>query len=275
MQAEKVWQLYQRVRQERPLVHCITNVVTVTDCANILLAAGASPTMAHHPEEVAEVTGGCRSLVCNLGATESLEAMVNAAGAAVRLSHPIVLDPVGVSGSGFRRAKCFELLEEFPVTCIRGNLSEIRALMENTGTAAGVDADVRDGVTEENLMRISREIMGFAGERHCMVIASGKIDIVTDGRTVYSVRNGDPMMAQITGSGCMSSALLGAYLGVEVSAEAAASACAVMGICGEIAGVRTRELGGGTMTFHQLLIDACSVLTEGDVQSRVLVRKEK
>lgn len=275
MDAEKVWQLYQRVRQERPLVHCITNVVTVTDCANILLAAGASPTMAHHPMEAAEVTGGCRSLVCNLGATESLEAMVNAGRAAAGIPHPIVLDPVGVSGSGFRRAKCFELLEEFPVTCIRGNLSEIRALMENAGTVAGVDADVRDGVTEENLSRISREIMEFAGERHCMVIASGRIDIVTNGRTVYSVRNGDSMMAQITGSGCMSSALLGAYLGVETSVEAAASACAVMGICGEIAGAKTRAQGGGTMTFHQLLIDACSVLREEDVQKRILVQKEK
>ena len=138
-----------------------------------------------------------------------------------------------------------------------------------------LDADVRDGVTEENLSRISREIMEFAGERHCMVIASGRIDIVTDGRIVYSVRNGDPMMAQITGSGCMSSALLGAYLGVEISVEAAASACAVMGICGEIAGAKTRAQGGGTMTFHQLLIDACSVLREEDVQTRILVREEK
>lgn len=251
------------------MVHCITNIVTATDCANILLAAGASPTMAHHPAEAAEVTSGCKSLVCNLGATESLEAMRCAGKEAARLSHPIVLDPVGVSGSGFRRAECFELLEEFPVTCIRGNLSEIRALMRNAGTAAGVDADVRDGVTEENLSRISQEIQDFAREQRCMVIASGRIDIVTDGWTAYSVRNGDSMMAQITGSGCMSSALLGAYLGVEASVEAATAACAVMGICGEIAGERTRKLGGGTMTFHQRMIDECSILTAEDVRVRM------
>ncbi len=265
MQAETVWQFCQRVRQERPLVHCITNMVTVTDCANILLAAGASPTMAHHPGEVAEVTAGCRSLVCNLGATESLEAMEHAGREAARLSHPIVLDPVGVSGSSFRRARCFELLAAFPVTCIRGNLSEIRALMENAETVAGVDADVRDGVTEENFSRISRAVRDFAKTQNCIVIASGRIDIVTDGNELYGIRNGSPEMARITGSGCMSSALLGAYLSVEPSVKAAAAACAVMGICGEIAAERTKDLGGGTMTFHQLLIDQCSVLTEDEV----------
>ena len=274
MQAENVWQLYQKVRQERPLVHCITNMVTATDCANLLLAAGASTTMAHHPEEAAGVTAACRSLVCNLGATESFEAMASAGREAARLSHPIVLDPVGVSGSDFRRAKCFELLETFPVTCIRGNLSEIRALMENAGTAAGVDADVKDGVTEENLSRICRGIRDFARERRCMVIASGRIDIVTDGRKVYSVRNGDPMMAQITGSGCMSSALLGAYLGVEPTLESAAVACGVMGVCGEIAGEKTRESGGGTMTFHQQMIDACSLLGKEKLQKRLRVWEE-
>ena len=133
-------ELYNKIQEERPIIHCITNAVTVNDCANILLAAGASPTMAHHPLEVEEITAGTKALVCNFGAIADYEAMEKAARVAGELGHAIVIDPVGVSGSSYRREKCQMLIENIHPTCIRGNYSEIRALMEHCSTATGVDS---------------------------------------------------------------------------------------------------------------------------------------
>ena len=133
-------ELYNKIQEERPIIHCITNAVTVNDCANILLAAGASPTMAHHPLEVEEITAGTKALVCNFGAIADYEAMEKAGRVADELGHAIVIDPVGVSGSSYRREKCQMLIENIHPTCIRGNYSEIRALMEHCSTATGVDS---------------------------------------------------------------------------------------------------------------------------------------
>lgn len=271
--AEKIWDIWMAIQEERPLVHCITNVVTVNDCANILLAAGASPTMAHHPLEAAEVTEGCRSLVCNLGATESFDAMVAAKKKALELGHPVVIDPVGVSGSSFRRSFCLELMGQAAPACIRGNLSEIKALATDSRTAAGVDAakgDMLNGGSMEETIELIRR---FAEERGTIVIASGETDLVSDGNRVFAVRNGSRMMAKITGSGCMSSALLGAFLSVENSLEAAAASCGVMGICGELARHRTREVRGGTGTYRTQLMDAVSMLKKAQVKE--LLRMEE
>lgn len=131
---EKVVEIYEKIQQKRPIIHCITNAVTVNDCANILLAAGASPTMAHHPCEVEEITAGTAALICNFGAISDYEAMKTAGKRAHALGHPIVIDPVGVSGSSYRREKCLELMKIIHPTCIRGNYSEIQALLHNCGT---------------------------------------------------------------------------------------------------------------------------------------------
>lgn len=263
--SEEIWKIWQKIQKERPLVHCITNIVTVNDCANILLAAGASPTMAHHPLEAAEVTEGCRSLVCNLGATESLDAMTAAGIRAREIGRPIVLDPVGASGSSYRRKLCLELIGKIHPSCIRGNFSEIRALAADQKTAAGVDAGRNDSVSPETLFRAGNLVQDFAKRTGALVIASGAIDLVSDGERAYSVYNGTPWMARITGCGCMSSALLGAFLAVEGTLESAVSSCAVMGICGEIAMKKTKDCGGGTGTFRVYLMDAVSLLTKKDL----------
>ncbi len=255
---EKMFEVAKKVRDVRPLVHCMTNHVTVNDCANIVLAAGASPTMAHHREEVEEVTQGCNSLVCNLGATDDYEAMLLAAQAATIVRHPIIIDPVGVGGSSFRRKQFVKLLEVAKPTCIRGNFSEIQALFWEQATVTGVDAGV-DTLSMEEKDCLVRD---FSSKIGCMVIASGATDMISDGNRCIHVSNGTPQMARITGSGCMSSALLGAYLAVENSLEAAAAACFAMGYCGELAEARTREQQGGTMTFRMLLTDEVSRLAE-------------
>lgn len=251
---DKIRELSIKIKEQRPLIHCITNHVTVNDCANILLAVGALPTMAHHSKEVEEVTQGCDSLVCNLGATDDYEAMLIAVKAAERSGHSIVIDPVGVGGSGFRREQFWKLTEVSHPACVRGNMSEIQALAHNKTIVTGVDA-AKDGLA---LAEKDRLVMEFSKKTGSIVVASGAIDIISDGTQCIHVSAGTPLMTKITGSGCMLSALIGAYLAVENSVEAVASACTIMGRCGEMAEQATRKCQGGTMTFRMLLIDEMS-----------------
>lgn len=263
--------LYMEIKKQHPVIHCITNTVTVNDCANILLAIGASPVMAHHPLEVAEITEGTSALICNMGAIADYEAMLAAGHRAKELGHAIVIDPVGVAGSSYRRAQCQALIQALRPTCIRGNYSELRALMQNRKTAAGVDAAPEDAVTT-NEQWIS-DLKAYARTEQMIVIASGETDIITDGTTVYLCHNGDPLMAKITGSGCMSSCLLGTFMGIEASLESAASCCAFMGIAGELAASRTHQWEGGTMTFRMKLIDAVSLMQTEELFSNIKVEK--
>lgn len=253
MTGNTIAEIYNRIQRERPIIHCITNAVTVNDCANILLAAGASPTMAHHPMEVEEITAGTKALVCNFGAIAEYEAMEKAGRVAEKLGHAIVIDPVGVSGSGYRREKCQALIEQIHPTCVRGNYSEIRALMEHCSTVTGVDAGDKSLDIEALKM--------YAESYHVIVVASGETDIITDGTTTYFCENGDAKMERITGSGCMSSVMLGAFLGMEPSVQSAAACCAFVGIAGELAAEKTDACGGGTMTFRNFLIDEVSLMT--------------
>ena len=270
--AEKIASLHQEIQNRRPLVQCITNAVTVNDCANILLAAGASPTMAHHPQEAAEISTGCNALVCNFGAIADYEAMKSAALMATRLGHPIVIDPVGVSGSTYRRTKCIELIKKagadcirvsaeasgkllsFDIEdCIRGNYSEIAALIKNDGTVVGVDAMQQQIDTQA--------MQEFARQNRLFLWASGETDILTDGERLWYCKNGDSLMARITGSGCMSSALLGAFLSIENSLESVAACCAFVGLAGELAAEKTAQAQGGTMTFRLQFIDTISLIS--------------
>ena len=262
---------YIEIKKQHPVIHCITNTVTVNDCANILLAIGASPVMAHHPLEVAEITEGPSALVCNMGAIADYEAMLAAGHRAKELDHPVIIDPVGVAGSSYRRTMCRSLIQSLRPTCIRGNYSELRALMQNRKTAAGVDAAPEDAVTT-NEQWIS-DLKAYARTEQMIVIASGETDIITDGMTVYLCHNGDPLMAKITGSGCMSSCLLGTFMGIEASLESAASCCAFMGIAGELAASRTHQWEGGTMTFRMKLIDAVSLMQTEELFSNIKVEK--
>lgn len=252
VEKEKIDEFLKQIRRQRPIVHCITNAVTVNDCANVLLAVGASPTMAHHPLEVEEITAGASALVCNFGAIGDYEAMTKAGETAHSLGHAIVVDPVGVAGSGYRREKCQAFVEMVHPTCIRGNYSEIRALMEHCNTVTGVDA--KDKNIDVEAMK------QYALKYKTILIASGKTDVITDGTKVMYCDEGDELMARITGSCCMSSVLLGAFLSVSPDIEGAAVGCSFMGLAGERAAEKTKNSGGGTMTFHHYLIDEISFM---------------
>lgn len=266
----KIDDLSKKIREQRPIIHCITNAVTVNDCANILLAAGASPTMAHHPLEVAEITEGAAALVCNFGAIADYEAMLAAGMRAHELHHAIIVDPVGVSGSTYRRNQCLDYIAAVRPTCIRGNYSEIKALLENCKTVTGVDAASEDQQADGRDALIY-EMEQYAAREQIILIASGEMDIITDGHKTYFCKNGDPLMARITGAGCMSSVMLGAFLGVDASVESAAACCAFMGIAGELAAERTHACRGGTMTFRDRLIDAVSLMDSENVETRTRI----
>lgn len=272
LNAPQIWNLVEQIQSNTPIIHCITNTITINDCANILLAIHAAPTMAHHPLEVEEITSGCQSLVCNLGAMDDFEAMKIAVKAASKLNHPIVVDPVGAGASKFRRDRFFELLQTAPVTCVRGNYSEIKALLLDSRTTVGVDAAPADLQSSE--LETAKMAAKLAKLIHCTVIVSGAVDLVSDGNQAYAVYNGDARMSRITGSGCMSSVLLGAFLSQsEFSLEAAAASCSIMGICGELAAAECEKRNGGTMTFRMLLIDALSTLKKEEVYQHAKVKK--
>ena len=255
-----------KIRERRPVVQCIANIVTAGDCANALLAIGASPTMAHHPDEMEDFAKISDALVLSMGATESLEAMFRAGraegAAGSRVRRPIVIDPVGCAASGFRRKKCWELIREVQPVCIRGNASEIKALVLDADTGRGVDdpEELRDTpAAEEDYVRRLSEMTG------AIVIASGATDYIAKAGCVKEVTGGTTLFRHITGSGCMMSSLLGAFMSISPSIESAAACCELMAAAGEAAERWARRdcaalPGTGTGSFHTRFFDALSLL---------------
>lgn len=252
------------VRDTAPLVQCITNFVTVNDCANIILAAGGSPTMAHDIREVEEAVAGVNALVCNLGAIGDVEAMLLAGKKANELGIPVVLDPVAAGVTTLRREASARLLSDLRFAVIRGNASEIKALAGGGSGGSGVDVSAADAVTEENLSQTVELARGLARRTGTVAAVSGAVDIVTDGEETILLRGGCPTMARITGSGCMLTALTGAFCAASPGRPlaAAAAAMAAMGVAGEAAEARRLQNGTGNATFRNDLIDAVFNLTE-------------
>lgn len=252
------------VRTRAPLVQCITNFVTVNDCANILLAAGASPTMAHDIREVEESVAGVQALVLNMGAIEDADAMVLAGKRANALGIPVVLDPVAAGVTALRREVAARLLREVRIAVIRGNASEIRAMASGEIGGSGVDVAAVDAVTEDNLPQAVALARSLARRTGGAVAISGPIDVIADGEHAALLRNGCATMSRITGSGCMVTTLAGAFCGALPSEpfRTACAALAAMGVCGEIAEARRLQNGTGNATFRTDLIDAVFNLTE-------------
>ncbi len=256
-------ELLRIVRERVPLVDCITNVVTVNDCANVLLAVGARPSMASHPLEIEEAASRASSLVCNLGALDKIDSMIAGGQSANRAGRPVILDPVAVGNTAFRRAECERLLDAVHFTAIRGNASEIRSLVRRESAGCGVDAEFSDVVTEKTLRRAVSMAQELAHERRTIVVLSGKLDIVSDGERTVILRGGCATMAKISGSGCMLTCLIAAFCGAapERPFEATCAAVAAMNAAGEIAEARRLENGTGNATFRTDLIDAVFNLT--------------
>lgn len=260
----------EKVRKAEPLVQCITNFVTVNDCANILLASGASPTMAMDIREVEEAVEKVQALVCNMGAIEHIDSMILAGKRANELGIPVVLDPVGAGGTALRRSAVKKLIQEVRFAAIRGNASEIKAIALGSCAGSGVDVSKEDIVSENSLEKDIEIFETLAKNIHTVIAVSGKIDVVTDGEQTILIRNGCMTMARITGSGCMVTTLIGAFCGAERedAFHAVCSAMTVMGIAGEVADQKRVEKKTGNATFRNDLIDAIFTMTEEEIKER-------
>lgn len=265
---EKMKQALHLVREKAPLVQCITNFVTVNDCANIILAAGGSPTMAMDVREVEEAVRDVSALVCNMGAIESIDAMLLAGKEANRLQIPVVLDPVAAGGTSLRRNAAAKLLENVQFSVIRGNASEIRSLAGETASGSGVDVSKADAVTAETLPAVIEMTKTLARKSGSVIAISGVWDIISDGEKTMVLKNGCAAMSRITGSGCMLTSLMGAFCGAlpENPFLAACTAMAVMGIAGEKAEQLRLQKGSGNATFRTDLIDSIFSMTETDLK---------
>ncbi len=252
-------QCIENVRKNVPLVHNITNYVTVNDVANVLLACGGSPIMSDEPMDVVDITTICGGLNINIGTLneKSIEAMHKAGKRAKELGHVILLDPVGAGASKLRTDTANALVAELSPTCIRGNISEIKTLALGSGTTKGVDADVADAVTEETLDGAVSFAKKFAKESGSIIAITGAIDLVSDGEKCFVIRNGRPEMGKITGTGCQLSGMMTAFLvaNPDNKMEAAAAAVCTMGLAGEI-GWENMQPADGNSTYRNRIIDA-------------------
>lgn len=253
----------EKIRSNSPLVHNITNYVVMNNTANALLALGASPVMAHAVDEVEEMANIASSLVLNMGTLSEkwIDAMLKAGNTASERGIPVVFDPVGVGATSYRNKAAGLIIEKCKPTVIRGNASEIMALTNENIKTKGVDS-----TTSSDSALDSAKLL--AKETNSVVVISGAEDFVTDGKIVISLRNGSPLMPKVTGMGCTSTAIIGAFAAVnENTLEATANAMAVMSIAGEIAAEKSE--GPGTLQLH--ILDILHNISEEDIKNRLNV----
>jgi hydroxyethylthiazole kinase len=253
--------VFARIRKRRPLIHHITNFVVMNTTANITLCAGALPVMAHAIEEVEEMVAAAGALVLNIGTLwpAQIEAMLAAGHRANQLGIPIVLDPVGAGATGLRTDSSCRLLDTLSIAVVRANLAEMATLGGVKAEISGVESI---GVAEDAATVATR----FARSRGVVAAVTGAVDVVTDGTRLVRIANGHPLMGTVTGTGCMSTAVVAACVAVERDhVTAAASALAAYGVAGEIAASRAQ--GPGTFAMH--LFDALAALTPDVMQERM------
>ncbi len=265
----KIAKLLDGVRAESPLVHHITNYVTVNDCANITLSIGASPVMADEITEVGDITSISSALVLNIGTlNQRTVASCKAAGKkANALNKPVVFDPVGAGASRLRTDTAKELLADIRFAVIRGNLSEIKQIAGETANTKGVDVSEKDASDLNESIFTAKA----AAQKYKTVIAvTGKTDIVTDGERVLLINNGHKMLGSVSGTGCMCNSLIASYAGVtDDHLLAAAAGLVSMGVAGEAAFEKAGENGLGS--FRIALIDAVSRLTPAQIAQRAKI----
>ncbi|MBQ2961691.1 hydroxyethylthiazole kinase [Methanobrevibacter sp.] len=265
------------VKEISPLTFCITNFVTVTDCANAALAIGASPIMSNGAEEGGEIVNIANALVINIGTLSKSqnELMRNSADKAKEIGKPIIFDPVGAGVSSLRNDMTKEIVENYPLALVRGNMSEIKAIAKlialdenNDSAGKGVDVAESDIISKDTLESNASIVKSLAKELDAVVIASGPIDIISDGDLTFGLENGDEMMPLITGSGCMLTTIIGSYVGANDPLIGGITACALMAVAGENAAEYVRANDLGTGSFRTLLMDNLYKLDAEDLVER-------
>lgn len=267
---EKMLRLQREVEQRKPLIHCITNPISIHDCANIILAAGGRPIMAEHPKEAAQITAEAQALLLNLGNITDvrMESMEYSLKEAEAKGIPVVLDLVGVACSSLRLSYAVHLLKCGHISILKGNMSELLALTGQPSHGTGIDVGEKDlfSAEDEEVPGIFRR---FAGDYQSVLLASGQTDLIADGEEVYLVSNGVEMLSKITGTGCMLGALCAVYLSCGDPLQASLLGTAVMGIAGERAARNSRGPG----SFQNELLDQIYGLKDVDLSEGIKIRK--
>ncbi|MHB1413170.1 MAG: hydroxyethylthiazole kinase [Thermoleophilia bacterium] len=257
-------ELLARVRQKAPLIHNITNFVVMNSSANILLAIGASPVMAHCQAEVEEMTSMSSALVLNIGTIQEdwLDSMICAAKTANSVGIPVILDPVGAGATRLRTDAINEIMGNASISVLRGNCSEVLSLGSSAIKTKGVDTSLS---LSDQTVEAARQM---AVDKKCVIAISGEEDCITDGHQVFRVRNGQPLMTRVTGSGCGLTAVTAAFCAVAENSLALATAAAFgyYGLCGDLA-VKTSDKPG---SFHVAFID--QLYSTGDEEIRELLK---
>lgn len=264
MDGPQLSDVFIRLKEARPLVHHITNYLTVNDCANITMFIGAAPVMAEAREEVEEMVAMAGALVLNIGTLrrEQVESMLIAGRQANRLNIPIVLDPVGAGATSYRTEVARQLLIELRIAIIKGNAGEIGTLAGTGGKVRGVDSD---GLSGDPVL-VAKALATSTG---AVVVISGPTDIVTDGDRTALVDNGHPLMGHISGTGCMASSIVGAFAAASKDRVlSSAAALAAFGIAGELAA----ERASAPYAFKSALMDEVAALAPSSLASRARVR---
>ncbi len=257
-----------KLREQSPLIHNITNIVVANYVANGLLSIGASPIMSDAIEEMNELPAICQALVINIGTltAEQVKAMIKAGISANKNNTPVVLDPVGVGATTFRQESVKTLLSEIKFDLIRGNAGEIAHLAQVNWNVKGVDA----GSGNANLSQIAKDV---AIKYNCIVAISGEIDYISDGKKVAKIDNGTQLFPKITGSGCLLSAVCGAFLTLNKNSfDLTLSACAAYAIAGEIAQENLSD--NQTGQFYIALLDSLAKIDDETVEQYAKVSFE-
>lgn len=254
------YSLYEKVKSLKPVVHHLTNWVTIYDCAGIVKTFGASPVMAHAPEEMEDMTSIASALVLNIGTltVDFIEAMKKAGKTANKKGIPIILDVCGAGATHLRDEKCFELLNTLKIGVIKGNSSEISRMAGENVKTQGVDSTD----TGLNPVKIARKL---ADQRQCTVVMTGATDIVTGAGKTLLIKNGHPLMSAVVGTGCMAASVIGTFAAVEKDLVAA-SACGL--VCFEVAAEIAAEKSRGPGTFKTGLYDEIYLLQREDIEKR-------
>jgi hydroxyethylthiazole kinase len=256
--------LLSEVRKKRPLVHHITNSVSINDCANITLCIGAAPVMAEAPEEACEMVAMADALVLNIGTLteQQVNAMLEAGHRANECDIPVILDPVGAGATRMRTGAALTLIDRLDIAVLKGNAGEIGALAGAGGKVRGVDSQGAGG----DAIAIAR---AFAKDSGLTVVVSGATDIITDGSRVLLVDNGHEMMGRLSGTGCMAGSLSGAFAAVSADyVISSAAALAAFGLAGEMAAPQA----AGPYSFRTALFDKLAVMGPADLSRGARVR---
>ena len=255
-----------QIKAEKPLIHCITNHISINDCANAVLAVGAKPIMAEHPREVSQITATSKALSVNLGNINDtrMESIMISGKIAFDKSIPSIIDIVGVACSDLRRDFTKKFISECHPNVIKGNMSELKALCNIKSDAKGIDVGEKDVITNDTIANSVAMLKSLSSKTGSVVVATGVFDIITDATDTYLIKNGCEMLSMITGTGCMLNVLAGAFISNKNIIGGTVLATALLGICGELS-----HNVQGTGMFKTKLLDSIFSISDYILEQKI------